>query len=429
MPEVGQHIGPFILDRWLSSTPEYSLFYAKKPEGTRTLGSAAIRILNSSHQEERLLGDLQEDFDLLQAIEHHSFPKVYHNYLGQQAYARQWIEGVTLQELITAHQDVKVTLDMPTILDIMLELAHALKYIHEQRVAIIHGRLNLSHILIDDQGHLYIIGLRTKNKSNTPSFSSPEQAANAFVDWRTDQWAMGAILIELLLKEPLYTGRQNPQYSAERGDALHWIRRIETLWPQLKPFLRRVLHPAAGERFQNDSELIKGLMQIIKQVKGQSQRHIIGMIANDLAKGKMDTPPVLTKIPPITNMKGPNIATAVLPPIEPRIIFDEESDLTDQFEPLLNEPHIEHPDHTSPQIPIDSAFLEIPEKSGPIVQDFTPKPIREFPAQKFEESEESSSYEEVEYHFEESNQNQHIAYALIIVNGLTLTYLILQALF
>ena len=434
MPEVGQHIGPFILQKWVSSTPTVSLYYASNPEGTRTLGNAAIRVLNNGHRNEEQQQLLNQDYSLLQSIDHPSFPSVYRNYISQHGYAREWIQGITLRELLNAHKNVKLTLDLPTIIDITLQVAKALQYLHNQRTPIVHGRLNLEHVLLAPNGDVFIVGLRANHQQNTPSYSSPEQAANAFVDWRSDQWGIGAMLTELLLKEPLYNGRQNIQYSAEKGDVAHWIRRIDHQHPNtgLGVFLPTVLHPAAGERFKSDELCIARLNSILLKIQGPSQRELIGSIANELAQGQLEKPPVLTKIPPSNVSKNTISISAVLPPSGPKISF-EDIDLTEQIEPLLNAPHLEHPEHTSPQIVQQPTLTaSAPEPNVHTDDDETENEHsvgeQTVPAIVEIREEFSESYSVSIRIPDHNDRRQQVTYLLIAINALSLLYLALQML-
>ena len=350
MTQVGQNIGPFVLERWLHSSTTRSLFYAPNPKGTRNLTDAAIYVLHQNIRTEEEIAKFQQDFQFISMLEHPNLPRVLHQYPSQYAYARTWIEGVSLSELLRLHHEYKIPIDIATIWDILYSIAETLQYLH--RKDIVCGRLNLDHIILSHTGDIYLIGLHNLSEDNIPHCSPPEQASQAFVDWRSDQWSLGSILVALILKEALYTGRANPTHAAIRCDTQHWLDRVYMMHPELQKLLSVMLHPAAGERIQEEPTLMKKLHHFHEQSRRDSKRELLAHTAyafykqQELQKQEHTQVPQRKVLVPQQPNKNPPI---VFPTHEPNVSFAQ-LDVTEQLEPLLGDIIVEPTNHIPPTI-------------------------------------------------------------------------------
>ncbi|MCI0342157.1 MAG: protein kinase [Planctomycetales bacterium] len=103
--------------------------------------------------------------------------------------------------------------------EMMLAVAEAVGHAHAQ--GILHRDVKPGNILLDEKGEPYLadFGLarsvelgesarlsRTGQAIGTPAYMSPEQAEGRFVDARTDVWACGAVLYEMLASMPPFEG-------------------------------------------------------------------------------------------------------------------------------------------------------------------------------------------------------------------------------
>jgi serine/threonine protein kinase len=104
---------------------------------------------------------------------------------------------------------------------LVIEVARAVHYAHTRPSRIIHCDLKPANIMIDPSGgsHVCDFGLARSLQSDasagegevtgTPSYMAPEQASGATseIDARTDVWALGAILYELITGQPPFVGQ------------------------------------------------------------------------------------------------------------------------------------------------------------------------------------------------------------------------------
>jgi serine/threonine protein kinase len=138
--------------------------------------------------------------------------------------AMEYLAGHTLQEKNAAarrHEKPSYFFENPKrSLKLLLDVARAVHYAHTRPSPIIHCDLKPANVLIDSEhaAHVCDFGLARNLRSRsadgdgeitgTPSYMSPEQASGESlqIDARTDVWAIGAILYELITGQPPFVG-------------------------------------------------------------------------------------------------------------------------------------------------------------------------------------------------------------------------------
>src|SRR5262249_26544435 len=129
------------------------------------------------------------------------------------------------------------------------EIAHALAIIHA--AGIVHRDLKPGNIMLRDNGSIALIDFGISHSlgseavgnpaaiSGTPSYMSPEQARGEPTDERTDLYALGVILYQMLTGEKLYVGETTQAILDQHSDAP-----LPRLAPELganQPLLDRLL--------------------------------------------------------------------------------------------------------------------------------------------------------------------------------------------
>ncbi len=174
-------------------------------------------------------------------------------------------------------------LDLPYVAEIIHQVGSALGYAH--RSGIIHRDIKPSNILMADEHWALLtdFGLARMMESashltgtgvgiGTPAYMSPEQAQGLVVDARTDVYALGVMLYEMV------TGRV--PYDAETPMAVV-MKHISAPLPipsQVVPGLpepveRVILKSLAkdpADRFQSADELVKALDQVVQELAKQA---------------------------------------------------------------------------------------------------------------------------------------------------------------
>ncbi len=126
---------------------------------------------------------------------------------------REWVEGVSLKVFLKREG----ALDVQTALAIATQIATGLDGLH--RAGLLHRDLKPGHVILQPQEsgvpHVFLIDAgiagRIENDSlfstvGTPAYLSPEQAAGKLVSFRSDLYALGCVLYEMLEGMPPFVG-------------------------------------------------------------------------------------------------------------------------------------------------------------------------------------------------------------------------------
>jgi tRNA A-37 threonylcarbamoyl transferase component Bud32/tetratricopeptide (TPR) repeat protein len=186
-------------------------------------------------------------------------------------YVMPLVEGESLRSRMERERQ----LPLEDALEIALEVADALSYAHSRGV--VHRDIKPENILLES-GHAVVtdFGIARAIEGGgrggpiteaglaigTPAYMSPEQASgDAVVDGRTDLYALGCVLYEMLAGEPPHTG-PTPQAILARSlttdvRPLPPVRASVT--PALESVVRRALAPVAADRYHTCHEFAEAV--------------------------------------------------------------------------------------------------------------------------------------------------------------------------
>ncbi|MGD8903872.1 MAG: protein kinase [Anaerolineae bacterium] len=180
----------------------------------------------------------------------------------------EYLEGRSLKELIQEEQ----SLSPKRATSIVEQVASALDYAHEQ--GFVHRDIKPANILVGKNDHITLTDFgiakaasetqhltRTGMLIGTPEYMSPEQAEGGTVDHRTDLYALGVVLYQML------TGRA-PFHSTTPHATLHAViyeppppvRRLRpSLSPAIESVVMRSISKQPASRYQNGSDMVAAL--------------------------------------------------------------------------------------------------------------------------------------------------------------------------
>ncbi len=275
--EMGQRIGPFELVERLGVARGTTLFRAVRPEGMREPSEVAIRV--ADHLDvSAAVESVRREYEVLRALDDPRLPKVHGFYPGQAALAVSWRGGVSLGEVLTAARAGWIELDPATALDIGVEIAGALRAAHNvvlQGRPVVHGHLDPSRVRLDEDGEVSVVGFGVERNNQWLGCSAPEQSMGEPATPAADQWALGAILVEMLLLRRLYEDLDDPASAALDGAVGPWVSAIETLHPSLGRVLRKMLAANPEDRYPWDGEIVQALLAESREHGGVSGRRAI----------------------------------------------------------------------------------------------------------------------------------------------------------
>ena len=196
---------------------------------------------------------------------------------GQMFIAMEYIEGKSLQEIVGARH----ALPPPDSIDYAIQIAEGLQAAHKKEI--IHRDIKPANILVTDDGVVKIIdfglaklaGLTMLTKEGTTlgtvAYMSPEQAQGAKVDHRTDIWALGSVLYEMLTGRQPFAGdyEQAVMYSIMNEEPEPITNLRSDIPTELQHMVQKAMQKDAGERYQQVNELLAELKSNKKRLESK----------------------------------------------------------------------------------------------------------------------------------------------------------------
>ncbi len=199
------------------------------------------------------------------------------------------VDGKSMRDLIAE----KAPLSADESLELIRKIADGLAHCHDH--GIIHRDLKPENILITSDGQPVILdfGLaltkgahrvtyaNLSSAAGTPDYMAPEQIEGHRGDQRTDIYALGIMLYEMLTGAPPFTGDNNLAVMAQhlKGGIPRLDKTQPGVTPQLAAFVARCLQLEVNDRFYDMHALLEGLdhlesidISILDHIKGRTIR-------------------------------------------------------------------------------------------------------------------------------------------------------------
>jgi tetratricopeptide (TPR) repeat protein len=154
-----------------------------------------------------------------------------------------------------------------------IQAAEALEHAHQ--VGIVHRDVKPSNLLLDGRGNLWVADFGLARLPNDPGmtmtgdlvgtlrYMSPEQALarRGIIDHRTDVYALGATLYELLTLQPVHAGKDRQELLQQIGfEEPRPLRRLNRAIPaELETIVLKTLEKTPHDRYATAQELAEDL--------------------------------------------------------------------------------------------------------------------------------------------------------------------------
>jgi tRNA A-37 threonylcarbamoyl transferase component Bud32/TolB-like protein len=188
---------------------------------------------------------------------------------GQLYYAMPYVEGESLRQRL----DREKQLPLNDVLQIAQQVADALSYAHS--LGIVHRDIKPENILLSGE-HAVVADFgiaraidaaggsrltETGLAIGTPAYMSPEQATGEAVDGRSDVYALGCVVYEMLVGEPPYTGPTAAAIIARRlSEPLPSLRVVRDGVPlAVEQAVHKALARSAADRFRTAAQFAQAL--------------------------------------------------------------------------------------------------------------------------------------------------------------------------
>ncbi len=227
----------------------------------------AIKILLPQHASDPdIVKRFIREARLYAKLEHPNLINIYETGIaeGTAFIVMKYVKGENLKTYI--QKDIKTRLSLAP--KVIRSLSGALNYIHEK--GIIHRDIKPANIILEEEGdNIYLadFGIARSVSSQTmtetgsimgsPYYISPEQIKGGAVDQRSDIYALGATLYELVTGKPVFSADSSEEilYKHVNSDPEQIGRVTPEISKRLKYIITRCLEKTPDKRFQNASEI------------------------------------------------------------------------------------------------------------------------------------------------------------------------------
>jgi serine/threonine protein kinase len=188
---------------------------------------------------------------------------------GQPFIAMEFVHGASLRQAL----DAAPVMAVPDAVRIMLQVLDALASAHDQGV--IHQDVKPANIMLTPDMRVKVADFGicrfvdaevtvTTSSIGTPNYMSPEQCRGAPVDSRSDLFAAGATLFEMVAGERAFPGHN-------MGEVTHRIQNVQlpllpapvrAVAPRLQLVLERAMGKQPEDRFDTGYEMAEALRQV-----------------------------------------------------------------------------------------------------------------------------------------------------------------------
>jgi serine/threonine protein kinase/tetratricopeptide (TPR) repeat protein len=241
-----------------------------KAEDTRLKRTIALKFLppeltRNSEAKERFIHEAQA----ASALQHNNICVVYdidESDDGQMFISMEYIEGETLRDRLE-----RGPLPIDQAIELTLQIGKALAKAHE--LGIVHRDIKPANIMLTRDGTAKIVdfGLakltgrsvltQAGSTVGTLAYMSPEQIRGMPADRRTDIWALGAVLYELLSGKQPFRGEYNAAilFAILEGEPEPLGSLAQGIPPEIPDVVARALAKDAADRYQQMEEMVGDL--------------------------------------------------------------------------------------------------------------------------------------------------------------------------
>lgn len=209
---IGQTIGGYEVLSRIGEGGMATVYLARQTSMNRQV---ALKVLPRHFlSDDTYLQRFEQEVQIVAQLEHRNIIPVYDygEHEGQPYIAMRYMPAGSVDDRVKAGP-----MPLEQVLSIVAQIAPALDYAHSRKV--LHRDLKPSNVLMDDDGGAFITdfgiarllgepspGITTHGVVGTPSYMSPEQAQARPMDGRSDIYALGVMIFEMLTSRRPFTG-------------------------------------------------------------------------------------------------------------------------------------------------------------------------------------------------------------------------------
>ena len=285
---IGTKLNHYIISSQLGKGGMGEVYQAKDQKLGRDV---AIKVLPEEFAEDTdRVARFQREAKLLASLNHPNIAAIHglEESDGTHFLVLELIEGDTLADRVK-----RGAIPVEEALKLALQIAEALEAAHEKGV--IHRDLKPANIKVTPDGNVKVLdfglakafagGSEDMNLSNSPTLSvaatqkgiilgtaaymSPEQASGEATDKRTDIWAFGVVLFEMLTGRSLFEGNNVSQTLASViKSEPEWQTLPPNLHPRIRLLLERCLEKESKNRYHDIADARVDVQKVLSDPSG-----------------------------------------------------------------------------------------------------------------------------------------------------------------
>lgn len=223
--------------------------------------------------------------------------------VGDEHYiAMEFVNGLTLEALIAGARRERLRLPRSVVLDLLRQVCDGLAYAHEavtsegEPLNLVHRDLKPANIIVSAAGQAKIMDFgvartaealyrttATDAAKGTLQYMAPEQLEEPeSIDHRADIFALGSILFEILVGEPLLQNStaQSLMWMVVAGTYRPRLGMLDEVFPEIRPVVARCVEVDRDDRFPDARELGRELHRLHEEVaRGPGCKELMGIVA------------------------------------------------------------------------------------------------------------------------------------------------------
>ncbi len=196
--------------------------------------------------------------------------------------AMELVDGWPLERLLKEHATRRVPVPRTIVIEVMAAICDGLAYAHAltdrsgKSLGLVHRDMKPGNVMIGRAGEVKImdfgIAKATTNKyataeqstRGTPLFMSPEQVMGGELDGRSDLFALGSVLAEMVTLRPTFAGDEVIAIlrAVLDVDIEETKERIRNLFPEVRPIFARCMETEPDDRYPDAAALAKELRAV-----------------------------------------------------------------------------------------------------------------------------------------------------------------------
>lgn len=270
------------------------------------------KVLPSLAEDEQFISRFIDEAGVAIKLQHVNVAQVFEvGRVGDEYFlALEYVEGRDLRRTLTFLQRAARRMPVDLALFIAREMAQGLAYAHRRTSAdgaslnLVHCDISPPNVVVSFEGETKIIDFGIAKSALRATATDPKMGFGKFgymapeqlvrggqVDHRTDIYAVGVVLFELLTGQRLYEVGDNPDYRALARQVVKGeFRRLSEVDPtlaHLDDLVARALTPKADERYQTAAELRDAVQQALVTINPTISTDALGAFMRDLFATEM----------------------------------------------------------------------------------------------------------------------------------------------